>query len=101
VWEPMLATDLGAPTGLVLQRLKDLRARQFGDPGHTLAKRMAADAHPPQPKQHCCDQKGVLWDLAAVYPPGEVWAGEIPAAAFFDGPVVKVKPGLEAALASR
>ena len=95
----MLATDLGAPTSLVLQRLKDVRARQFWDPRHTLATRLAADAHPPQPAQHCCEQKGVLWDLAAVYPPGVVWAGQIPAAVFFDGPVVKLQAGLEAALA--
>jgi hypothetical protein len=39
--------------------------------------------------------------MAAVYPPGEVWAGQIPAAVFFDGPVVKLKVGLEAALAGR
>ena len=96
----MLATDLGAPTPLVLQRLKDTRARQFWDPGHTLAMQLAADAQAPQPKQHCCDQKGVLWDLAAVYPPGEVWSDHIPAATFFDGPVVKVQPSLESALAS-
>ncbi|HXB75083.1 MAG TPA: hypothetical protein VNY05_43020 [Candidatus Acidoferrales bacterium] len=101
VWEPMLATDIGAPTSLVLQRLKDSRARQFWDPRHTLAKRLAADVHPPQPKQHCCEQEAVLWDLAAVYPPGAVWAGQIPAAAFFDGPVVKVQVGLEAALVGR
>jgi hypothetical protein len=97
----MLPTDLFAPTSLVLQRLKDDRARQFWDPRHELAKRLAADARPPQPEQHCCQQKGVLWDMAAVYPPGEVWAGQIPAAAFFDGPVVKLKVGLEAALEGR
>jgi len=97
----MLPTDLGAPTSLVLERLKDTRARQFWDPRHTLAKRLAADARPPQPKQHCCDQDDVLWDLAAIYPPGEVWAGQIPPATFFDGPVVKVKAGLEAALAGQ
>jgi hypothetical protein len=97
----MLATDLTAPTSLVLQRLKDARARQFWDPRHTLAARLTADARPPQPRQHCCDQKGVLWDLVAVYPPGEVWTEHLPAATFFDGPVVKVQAGLEARLASR
>jgi hypothetical protein len=97
----MLATDLGAPTPVVLQRLQDPRARQFWDPQHTLALRLAADARPPQPHEHCCDQKGVLWDLAAVYPPGALWSDHIPAAAFFDGPVVKVKPALETALVAR
>jgi hypothetical protein len=94
----MLPTDLGAPTSLVLERLKDTRVRQFWDPRHTLAMRLVADAHPPQPKQDCCERNGVLWDLAAVYLPGEVWAGQVPAAAFFDGPVVNVKAGLETAL---
>lgn len=94
----MLATDLGAPTSLVLQRLKDLRVRQYWDPGHSLAQRLSADAQPAQPKQHCCEQKGILWDLAAVYPPGELWTDRVPAAVYFDGPVVKQQAGLEEAL---
>ena len=98
VWEPILASDLTAPSSLVLQRLKDVRVRQFWDPNHTLAARLAADARPPQPKQHCCEKKGVLWDLAAVYPPGATWSDGLPAATFFDGPVVKQQTGLEAAL---
>ena len=97
----MLATDTGAPTTLVLQRLQDVRVLQFWDPNHTMAARLAADARPPQPKQHCCVRDSFLWDLAAVYPPGEVWAAQIPAATFFDGPVVKMQAGLEAELARR
>ena len=40
----------------------------------------------------------MLWDLAAVYPPGADWDGPLPTAVFFNGPVVKVKAELEAAI---
>jgi hypothetical protein len=99
VWEPMLPTDVAAPMSMVLRRLGDRRVRQFWDRQHLLAKRMAADAHSPQPAQRCCVRNGVLWDLAAVYRPGAVWREALPAAVFFDGPVVKVKTGIDAGLA--
>ncbi|HMC59328.1 MAG TPA: hypothetical protein VKJ01_09070 [Candidatus Solibacter sp.] len=95
----MLTTDVAAPMSMVLRRLGDRRVRQFWDPRHLLAKRMVADAHSPQPKQRCCVRNGVLWDLAAVYRPGAVWREALPAAVFFDGPVVKVQTGIDAGLA--
>ena len=39
----------------------------------------------------------MLWDLAAVYPPGVQWNSQLPPAAFFDGPVVNGKAELEQA----
>jgi len=36
--------------------------------------------------------------LMAIYPPGEQWTGSIPAAAFFNGPVIDVIDGLERVL---
>ena len=72
----------------VLARLSDPRAQQFWDKRHALAQRLAADARDPQPKPDCCDRNGFLWDLAAVYPPGALWAETLPPAIFFDGPVV-------------
>jgi len=91
----MLATDLMAPTSMVLSRLRDGRVRQFWDRQHLIAKRMAADARDPQPKQNCCLRDELLWDLAAVYRPGTVWRETLPPAIFFDGPVVRVKSQLE------
>ena len=44
VWEPMLTTDWQSPTSGVLARLKDVRARQYWDPRHLVAQRLAADA---------------------------------------------------------
>jgi hypothetical protein len=94
----MLPTDWQSPTHGVLARLKDVRARQYWDPRHLLALRLAVDAHSPQPKQACCLRNNVLWDLAALYPPGVEWKDALPPATFFNGPVVKRKPDLEAAL---
>jgi len=101
VWEPMLSTDWMRPNTRVLARLSDRRGEQYWDSGHWLAKQMGHDARDPQPKQKCCTRNGVLWDLAAVYPPGAVWGDAMPAAVFFNGPVVKVEEALEAELKSR
>lgn len=94
----MLPTDLQRPTTIVLARLKDARARQYWDPGHLLALRLAADARDPQPKQACCLRNNVLWDLAALYPAGVEWKDALPPAVFFNGPIVKRQPELTTAL---
>ena len=90
VWEPILPTDLAPPITAVLSRASDLRVQQYWDPNHLVAKQLAADARAPQPEPECCDRSGILWDLAAVYPPGSLWADRLPSATFFNGPVVDV-----------
>lgn len=100
VWEPILPTDFSAPTTWALSRLSDRRVQQYWDPDHVLATRMAADAREPQPTQECCVRSGNLWDLAAVYPKGSSWAGRLPAATVFNGPVVDVMAAVEAAIAA-
>ena len=94
----MLATDYQAPGAMVLARLKDERAQQFWDAQHLLALRLAADAREPQPKQACCVRDNILWDLAALYPAGAKWNAHLPPAVFFNGPIVKRQPELEAVL---
>jgi hypothetical protein len=101
VWEPMLPTDVSAPTTGTLARLSDRRVRQFYDADHLLAKRLKADARPPQPDPDCCTQKDVFWDLMAIYPPGAQWTDRAPVAAFFNGPVVDVIDGLERVLSEK
>jgi hypothetical protein len=96
----MLATDKSAPTTGTLARLSDKRVRQFYDADHLIATRLKADARPPQPVQDCCLQKGVLWDLMAIYPSGGQWTDQMPIATFFTGPVVDVIDGLEKALSA-
>jgi hypothetical protein len=99
IWEPILPTDWRAPTTGALGRLADGRVRQFWDKDHATAVRMASDTRPPQPEASCCEQSGFLWDLAALYPPGTLWDDKLPPAAIFDGPIVRVVPSLEEAIA--
>lgn len=96
----MLPTDWSAPASSVLTRLSDRRVQQHWDPNHVLATRMKNDARAPQPVQDCCVRSGILWDLAAVYPPGATWSDRMPSAVVFNGPVVDVMSEVEAALAS-
>ena len=86
----MLSTDWAAPASSALGRLSDGRVRQYWDPNHLLATQMKKDARAPQPEQDCCLRSGILWDLAAVYPPGSIWSERMPAATVFNGPVVDV-----------
>jgi hypothetical protein len=99
VWQPMLPTDWSAPASSVLRRLSDGRVRQYWDPNHLLATQMKKDARAPQPEQDCCVRSGILWDLAAVYPPSSIWSERMPAATVFNGPVVDVTAAIEDAIA--
>ena len=58
---------------------------------------MKKDARAPQPAQDCCIRSGILWDLAAVYPPGSTWSDRMPPATVFNGPVVDVTDAIEIA----
>lgn len=98
VWEPILVTDFSAPVTWVLSRVDDRRVQQYWDRGHVVATQMAADARPPQPEAGCCDQSGILWDLAAVYTKGARWDERMPTAAVFDGPVVDISEAINTAL---
>ena len=77
--------------------IPDRRARQYWDPEHLMAKKLAADRRPPQPDEECCDRSGILWDLVAVYPRGVTWNDRLPVAVLFNGPVIDVKSELESA----
>ena len=96
VWQPMLPTDWAPPVGWVLARMPDARVRQYWDPHHLIAKRLAADARPPQPEPDCCERDEILWDLAAVYPPGVKWSDRMPPAVLVNGPVVSIADDLAA-----
>ena len=95
----MLPTDWAAPASSALRRLSDARVRQYRDPNHLLATQMKKDAHAPQPEQDCCVRSGILWDLAAVYPPGSIWSERMPPATVFNGPVVDVTEAIGDAVA--
>ncbi len=91
VWEPILPTDWIAPSTGTLGRLSDARVHQFWDKDHLLATIMA-DSHERQTKPKCCNRRGILWDLVAVYPAKAVWTDHLPPAVVFDGPVVRMMP---------
>jgi len=94
----MLPTDWSPPSTFAMHLFPDSQARQYWDPDHIVAKKLAADRHAPQPEEECCERSGILWDLAAVYPRGAVWSDRIPVAVLFNGPVVDVKSDLESSL---
>ena len=94
----MLPTDWSSPSSWVLARLSDSRAQQFWDENHLVAKQVAADARAPQPVPECCDESGIPWDVAALYPKGAVWTDRLPSAVFFAGPVVKFESALQTKL---
>jgi hypothetical protein len=100
VWEPILPTDWNKPSNSTLARISDPRAMQFWDEKHLVAEelRRSVEANPSQPKAGCCEDNGFLWDMAALYAPQTRWNGTLPPAAFFDGPVVRVAPALDARL---
>jgi hypothetical protein len=100
IWEPILPTDWSPPTTFAMNRISDRRVQQYWDPDHQMARRLAADAQGPQPVHDCCERSGILWDLAAVYPPGPSWNERLPAAVVFNGSVVDVASEIESALAA-
>jgi hypothetical protein len=79
VWEPVLATDLGAPSTATLHRLHDLRAEQFWDKDRLLSHALGEK-----------DRKTVVWDHIAIYEPGKTWQDSPPAPLFAGGTVVRV-----------
>jgi hypothetical protein len=89
VWEPILPIDWNAPSTSALQRLSDRRVRQLWDKDHVLAKAVA-DSRNFESKPDCCERRGILWDLIAVYPPGGEWERSLPPATVFNGPVLRV-----------
>ena len=76
----------------------DLRAQQYWDPEHIIARKLAADRRAPQPAEECCDRSGILWDLVAVYLKGVTWNEHMPTAVLFNGPVIDVKDEIESSI---
>jgi hypothetical protein len=87
----MLPTDWYRPTRPTLKRVSNSRGVQFWDKGHLIAaqvKRQLQQFHRSDPG--CCEDRGHLWDMAAVYPPGAKWGDAAPV--FDDGLVYRIAP---------
>jgi hypothetical protein len=73
----------------------DERVRQYWDPDHRIAKRIGADAGLSKTEPDCCENDGILGDVAAVYAPDSTWSDRMPPAVFLNGPVVAVADDIE------
>jgi len=62
VWEPVLPTDLGAPSTATLKRLSDPRVSQYWDKEHIVSRQLGER-----------DRSSAVWDYVAVYEPAKVW----------------------------
>jgi hypothetical protein len=87
VWEPVLPTDWGAPSGSTLARISDGRVQQYWDKNRLLSKAMGEK-----------DKRSIVWDWIGVYGKDSQWRDRAPMPVFGDGPIVDVLPGLEAAV---
>ena len=87
IWEPVLATDLGAPSTITLRRIHDLRVKQYWDSKRVLSHAMG---------EH--DRPSVVWDYIAVYKPGQIWTEAPPQPEFTGRPVVRFIEGARKAL---
>lgn len=96
VWEPVLPTDWGSPTGGVLARVHDARAMQFWDRQHLLSKTLGGPEHFARGdlvNKINFGMRSVIWDFVAIYPPGS----ERPS--FTGAPVVSVNSDVHEELA--
>ena len=79
MWEPVIATDFGAPSTAALNRIRDRRAAQFWDKGRLLSRRMG---------ERDGDGESVVWDYIAIYARGVKWEQAPPAPLYGGRPVV-------------
>ena len=76
IWEPVLPTDLAAPSTMTLKRISDARASQYWDKEHLVSKSIG-------------ETDGVVWDYVAVYPKDKLWDKSPPEPLFSHAPVIR------------
>jgi hypothetical protein len=85
IWEPILPTDLAAPSTMTLKRIADLRASQYWDKEHLVSKSIG-------------EEDGVVWDYVAVYPQGKLWDKGPPEPSYSRAPVIRAIEGTREAI---
>jgi hypothetical protein len=85
VWEPVLWTDLAPPTSKVLSLISDSRASQYWDKDLVLSAK--ADSL-ERSRREVAGKKAVVWDVAAIFPPGARWDANFPSPTFVSRPVI-------------
>ena len=87
IWEPVLASDTGAPSTVTLRRIHDPRVKQYWDSKRVLSHAMG---------EH--DRPSVVWDYIAIYKQGQTWTDTPPQPEFTGRPVVRFIEGARKAL---
>jgi hypothetical protein len=85
IWEPVLPTDLAAPSTMTLKRIADTRASQYWDKEHLVSKSIG-------------ETDGVVWDYVAVYPQGKLWEKGPAEPIYSKAPVVHAIDGTREAI---
>jgi hypothetical protein len=79
IWEPVLPSDLFAPSSSTLGRLYDARVSQYWDKPRVVSRSMGET-----------EDASIVWDIVSVYQPGKLWQQAPPEPAYSGGPVVDV-----------
>ncbi|HSS21221.1 MAG TPA: hypothetical protein VLL54_14200 [Pyrinomonadaceae bacterium] len=79
IWEPVLPSDLFAPSTSSLKRISDPRVSQYWDKPRLVSHSMGE-----------ADHDSIVWDYVAVYEAGKLWDKRPPEAAYSGGTVVDV-----------
>ena len=87
VWEPVLPTDLTAPSTVALRRIHDRRVTQYWDRNRVLSHAMGEHG-----------RRSLVWDYIAVYKPEQTWTDAPPQPEFNGRPVVRAIEGTQKAL---
>ena len=89
VWESVLWSDFAPPTSKVLSLISDSRASQYWDKDLVLSAK--ADSLGDTSRRQAAaaaGKKAVVWDVAAIFPPGARWDANFPSPTFASRPVI-------------
>lgn len=87
VWEPVLATDLAAPSTATLRRAYDTRVSQYWDKERLISRLLG---------EH--DRASVFWDYIAVFQQEKLWGEALPTPIYSKAPVVRGIDGAQDAV---
>ncbi|HET6890313.1 MAG TPA: hypothetical protein VFH31_04365 [Pyrinomonadaceae bacterium] len=79
IWEPVLPSDLFAPSTASLKRIFDARVSQYWDKPRVVSRSMGE-----------MDHDSIVWDIVLVYSPGKLWEQTPPEPSYSGGAVVDV-----------
>ena len=79
IWEPVLPSDLFAPSSASLNRISDARTSQYWDKPRVVSRSMGE-----------MDHNSIVWDIVAVYERGKLWEQAPPEPSYSGGAVIDV-----------